>query len=124
VIGGLSDDELASRLDVPVTVIPALRGARDLNEARELAATILEPPSVSLPDERETLERFRELRIGANGVLDKDAAKAIVREVKAVGGNLRAVRRALTGRDSGPELWSVFAALPLDETLRRIDAAL
>ena len=124
VIGELSDDELASRLDVPVTVVPAVRGARDLNEARELAATILEPPSVSLPDERPTLDRFRELRIGANGVLDKDSAKAVVRELKAVGGNLRAVRRALTGRDSGPELWSVLAALPLDETLRRVDAAL
>src|SRR6185369_7187657 len=108
VIGELSDQELASQLDVPVSVVPALRGARDLNEAREVAATILEPPSVSLPDERETLERFHELRIGANDTLDKDSAKAIVREPKAVGGNLRAVRRALTGRDSGPELWSVL----------------
>ena len=47
-----------------------------------------------------------------------------MRELKAVGGNLRAVRRALTGRDSGPELWAVLAALPRDETLRRVDAAL
>jgi glutamyl/glutaminyl-tRNA synthetase len=75
-------------------------------------------------DERPTLERFRELRATANGALDKEGAKAIVRELKAVGGNLRAVRRALTGRESGPELWSVLAALPRDETLRRIDAAL
>ena len=124
VIGELSDEELAARLGVPVSVVPALRGARDLNEAREVAATILEPPSVSLPDERETLERFRELRAGVNGTLDKDGAKEVVRELKAVGGHLRAVRRALTGRDSGPELWSVLAALPLDETLRRVDAAL
>jgi uncharacterized protein with GYD domain len=124
VIAELSDDELATRLGMPAAVVPALRGARDLNEARELAATILEPPSASLSDERATLERFRELRTGANGVLDKDAAKAIVRELKAVGGNLRAVRRALTGRDSGPELWAVLAALPRDETLRRVDAAL
>jgi glutamyl/glutaminyl-tRNA synthetase len=124
VIGDLPDEELAARLDVPATVVPAVRGARDLNEARELAATILEAPAVSLPDERPTLERFRELRIGANGALDKDAAKAIVRELKAVGGNLRALRRALTGRESGPELWSVLAALPRDETLRRVDAAL
>jgi Anticodon binding domain len=75
-------------------------------------------------DERQTLERFRELRAGADDALDREAAKAIVRELKAVGGNLRAVRRALTGRDSGPELWSELAALPRDETLRRIDAAL
>jgi glutamyl/glutaminyl-tRNA synthetase len=123
-IGQLSDEELAARVEVPVTVVPALRGARDLNEARAFAESILEPPSVSLPDERETLARFRELRVGANGTIDKERAKAIVREVKAVGGNLRAVRRALTGRDSGPELWAVIAALPLDETLARIDAAL
>jgi hypothetical protein len=81
-------------------------------------------PGASLPDERATLERFRELRAGANGALDKEAARAIVRELKAVGGNLRVVRRALTGRDSGPELWSVLTSLPRDETLRRIDAAL
>ena len=82
------------------------------------------PSGSSSDDDRATLERFRELRIGANGTLDKAAAKAIVRELKAVGGNLRAVRRALTGRDSGPELWSVLAALSRDETLRRVDAAL
>jgi hypothetical protein len=74
--------------------------------------------------ERPTLERFRELRAGVSGGLDKEGAKAIVRELKAVGGDLRAVRRALTGGDSGPELWSVLAELPRDETLRRIDAAL
>jgi tRNA synthetases class I (E and Q), catalytic domain/Anticodon binding domain len=124
VLTELSDEELAARLDVPVSVVPALRGAHDLLEARDLAASILESPSVSLPEERPTLERLRELRSAANGAIDKDAARAIVRELKAVGGNLRAVRRALTGRDNGPELWSVLAALPRDETLRRIDAAL
>jgi glutamyl/glutaminyl-tRNA synthetase len=123
-ISSMQDDELAARAGVPVAVVPALRGAHDLNEAGALAATILEPPSVSLPDERPTLERFRELRAGGNGALDAAAAKAILRELKAVGGSLRAVRRALTGRDSGPELWAVLAALPRDETLRRVDAAL
>ena len=76
------------------------------------------------PESRATLERFRELRAGSSDNVDKLAARAIVRELKAVGGDLRAVRRALTGRDTGPELWSVLAAMPLDETLRRIDAAL
>jgi hypothetical protein len=112
---------------VPVAVVPAVRGAHDLLEARELAASILDPPSDNLSlaeGDRATLERFRELRLAGNGGLDKDAAKGIVRELKAVGGNLRAVRRALTGRESGPELWSVLAALPREETLRRIDAAL
>jgi hypothetical protein len=31
---------------------------------------------------------------------------------------------ALTGRERGPELWAVIAALDRDEALRRIDAAL
>lgn len=123
-IAGLPDVELAARLAVPAEVVPALRGAHDLNEARELARTILDAPAVSLPDDRVTLERFRELRERADGTIGKDAAKAVVRELKAVGGNLRAVRRALTGRESGPELWSVIAALSREETLRRVDAAL
>ena len=80
--------------------------------------------ALSPADERPTLVRFRELRERANDVLDARAAKAILRELKAVGGNLRAVRRALTGRESGPALWSVIAALPREETLRRIDGAL
>ena len=123
-IDGLPDADLAERLDVPVALVPALRGAHDLNDARLLAATVLDAPQVSLPDERPTLERFRELRERMNGGLDKEEAKSLVRELKAVGGNLRALRRALTGRDSGPELWTILAALPRDETLRRIDAAL
>jgi tRNA synthetases class I (E and Q), catalytic domain/Anticodon binding domain len=124
VIAELPDEELAGRVGVPVTVVPALRGAHDLNEAGALARTILDPPAISLPDERETLERFRELRAGFANGLDRDGAKAIVRELKAVGGHLRAVRQALTGRESGPELWAVLAALSRDETLRRVDAAL
>jgi glutamyl/glutaminyl-tRNA synthetase len=123
VLSTLPDEELSARVGVPVEVAPALRGAHTLNEARDVAATILERPSVSVPDERPTLERFRELRERANGGVGKDGAREIVRELKAVGGNLRAVRRALTGRDSGPELWAVIAALPREETLRRIDAA-
>src|SRR5712672_2360974 len=34
-LAGLSDDELAARVGVPVLVAPVLRGARDLAEARE-----------------------------------------------------------------------------------------
>jgi tRNA synthetases class I (E and Q), catalytic domain len=123
-LAALSADVLAARLEVPVALVPALRGARDLKEARAFAETILQPPSISLPDERETLERFSELRRGAGEELDPESARAIVRELKAVGGHLRAVRQALTGCESGPELWAVLAALPREETLRRIDAAL
>jgi glutamyl-tRNA synthetase len=124
-IASLPDEELAERAGAPVHVVPALRGARDLNEARATAQVILEPePAAVAEDAHPTLERFRELRERANGDVDYDAARALLREVKAVGGDLRALRIALTGRERGPELAAVVAALDRDETLRRIDAAL
>jgi glutamyl-tRNA synthetase len=119
-IGAMGDEELAERVGAPVALAPALRGARDLNEARDYAAAILQPPRAEV-DAPETLERFRELLERANGTADP---KELVRELKAVGGDLRALRLALTGRDRGPELWTVVAALPREEALRRIDAAL
>ena len=118
-IGAMSDEELASAAGAPVELVPALRGARDLVEAREYARQVLEPEPVSLGEEaRPTLERFKELSGNGTG------AKEIVRELKAVGGNLKALRLALTGRERGPELAALLMALPKDETLRRIDAAL
>ena len=120
-IGSLLDEELAARVGAPVEVVPALRGARDLNEARDYATAILEAPAAASSDSRETLEHFRELLERGNGSADP---KELVRELKAVGGDLRALRLALTGRDRGPELWAVVAALPREEALRRIDAAL
>jgi hypothetical protein len=116
-IASMPDDELAERADAPPDVVPALRGARDLNEARDYARAILEPPHDVHVGSPETLERFREL-------LDRDGdPRELVRELKAVGGDLRALRLALTGAERGPELWTVVAALPSDELLRRIDAA-
>jgi tRNA synthetases class I (E and Q), catalytic domain/Anticodon binding domain len=117
-IGAMKDEELARRLGVPERLAPALRGARDLNEAREYAELILTPPE-PVSAAPETLRRFREL-VAVNGI----DPKTIVRELKAVGGDLRALRLVLTGRERGPELWAVIAALDRDETLRRIDAAL
>jgi len=117
-IGAMSDEQLAAAADAPPELVPALRGARDLNEARTYAEAILESPSGVRVDAPETLERFRELL--SNG----SDPRELIRELKAVGGDLRAVRRALTGADRGPELWTVVAALPRDEALRRIDAAL
>jgi len=122
-IAAMPDEELARRLGVPVRVIPAVRGARDLVEAREYASLILAPPSRVTVSARPTLQRFRELRQAAGESLGADAAKAIVRELKAAGADLRALRLALTGRERGPELWAILAALPRDETLRRIQAA-
>jgi glutamyl-tRNA synthetase len=121
-IGALSDEELARRAGAPPEVIPALRGARDLAEARAIAASLVTAPPPARSRSPETLERFRELRSAAAD-LDTAAAKEIVRELKAVGGDLRALRLALTGSESGPELWAVLAALPRDEALRRIDVA-
>src|SRR3989454_2136990 len=120
-IEAMSDEELAGHTGAPLEVVPALRGARDLNEAREYAQAILTPPKPAKGAAPETLERFRELVERANGTLD---ARSLVRELKAIGGNLRALRVALTGQERGPELWAVIAALPRDEALRRIDAAL
>jgi glutamyl/glutaminyl-tRNA synthetase len=119
----LSDEELADRVGVPVSVVPVLRGARDLVEARAYAEAVLNAQPVKV-DAPETIVRFRELRENANGSLDYDDAKSLVRELKAVGGDLRALRLALTGAPRGPELAAVVAALPRDETLRRLDAAL
>ena len=114
-IAALSDDELAARVGVPVSVAPVLRGARDLDEAREYAQLILrEPEPVAVAPE--TLVRFVELA---------DAEpREIVRELKAVGGDLRALRLVLTGRDRGPELAAVLAALPREEALRRVERSL
>src|SRR3954452_13221617 len=114
-IGSLSDEELAARVGVPVSVVPVLRGARDLREAEEYARHVLEPEP-AVVDATETLDRFREL---VEGGLDP---RSIVRELKAVGASLKAVRLALTGRERGPELAAVIAALPREELLRRVGA--
>jgi glutamyl/glutaminyl-tRNA synthetase len=119
-LAAMSDEELAAALDVPTSVIPVVRGARDLQEARRYAELILVRPKPVGVSAAPTLERFREL-LTANGASDP---RAIVRELKAVGGDLRALRLALTGHERGPELWAVIAALPRDEALRRVDAAL
>ena len=108
----LSDEELAARAGVPISVVPVLRGARDLAEARDYAALVLEPAEAEV-DSPETLSRFRDL---VEAGLEP---RALVRELKAVGGDLKAVRLALTGRNKGPELAAVIAALPREELLRR-----
>jgi Anticodon binding domain len=72
---------------------------------------------VTLPEEaRATLERFREF--------ENCDGREIVRELQAVGGDLKALRLALTGRDKGPGLAAIIDALPRDEALRRVGAAL
>ncbi|MBD0338912.1 MAG: hypothetical protein ICV67_06475 [Thermoleophilia bacterium] len=117
-IGAMQDAELANAAGVPAEVVPALRGARNLVEAREYARIVLEPDEADV-DAPETMRRFAEL--WSNGTSDP---REVLRELKAVGGDLHALRLALTGRDRGPELWAVLAALPREEALRRARAAL
>jgi glutamyl/glutaminyl-tRNA synthetase len=116
VIEAMPDEQLAERTGIPLAAVPVARGARDLNEARDYALQVLEPPEPGATSAPETLERFRELA-GAE-------PRAVVRELQAVGGDLRALRLALTGRDRGPELAAILAALPREEALRRVDQAL
>ncbi len=113
-IEALSDEELAARTGFDASYAPVMRGARDLNEAREFARQVAEPEP-SAVDGPETFERFREL-------VDLPPEE-LVRELKAAGGDLRALRLALTGRDRGPELAAILAALPREEALRRVEAA-
>ncbi len=124
-IAEMPDEELAAAADAPLELAPALRGARSLAEARDVARQILEPGVVALPESsRPSLERFAELRGAAPERLDEPSAREIVRELKAVGADLKAVRLALTGAERGPELAAVVAALPRDEALRRTASAL
>jgi glutamyl-tRNA synthetase len=121
-LGALTDEELAARAGAGARLGPALRGAHDLVEARAIAERLETPPEPAPARSPETLERFRELRAAAGDELDKEQAKAVVRELKAVGGDLRALRLALTGAERGPELWAVLVALPRDEALWRASA--
>ena len=124
-IAAFSDEELAAAADAPDEVVPALRGARTLVEARAYARLVVEPEAVVLTDEaRPTLERFAELRAPLVESLSVDDARALVRELKAAGGDLRSLRLALTGADRGPELAAVVAAISRDESLARAARAL
>jgi glutamyl/glutaminyl-tRNA synthetase len=119
-IAAMSDGELASAAGASLEVVPALRGARSLVEAREYANQVLDPAVVELPaDAAPTLQRFAELRAGAPESLSMDDARALVRELKAVGGDLRALRLVLTGSRTGPELAAVLAAIPREQALAR-----
>ncbi len=119
VLAGLDDEELAARVGVPPEAAALVRGAHDLVEARALAAAVLAAPRPTPSRSPETLARFGELRARLPELLSQDEARSVVRELKAVGGDLRALRVALTGAERGPELWAVLRALPRDEALRR-----
>ena len=71
-IAAMPDEELAARVGRAGRARPGLRGARDLDEAREYARAVLDPEPASLPlgGGARRSERFRELRERANGGLD------------------------------------------------------
>jgi glutamyl/glutaminyl-tRNA synthetase len=124
-IAAMSDEELAGLSGAPVEVVPALRGARTLVEVRQYARLVLAPEPVTLEaDAAPTLARFVELRLGSPERLAPEDARAIVRELKATGGDLRSLRRALTGAERGPELAAVLAAIPRDEAVARASGAM
>jgi glutamyl/glutaminyl-tRNA synthetase len=123
-IAAMPDEELAQAAGVPLEVVPAIRGARTLVEARAYARLVLDPATVAVPvDGHPTLERFEELRAGAPERISLEEARAILRELKAVGGDVRVLRLALTGADRGPELAAVLVALSREEALARTAAA-
>jgi nondiscriminating glutamyl-tRNA synthetase len=107
-------------------------------EAPALAAAILEPPS--LPSEllpvlvagAPALLEIRSLRAAAPRWLEPAAARDLLAAYRAWGKEhgigarqvLMPLRIALTGREHGPELPFVLAALERDDALRRLGAAL
>jgi hypothetical protein len=116
-VAALPDDELAARAGVEARFAAALRGAHDLVEAREIARGLsLAPAPISA--DTDTLKVFRELRSRADD-LDEAAARELVSAVREAGGDLRELRRSLTGAERGPELWTVLVALPRDEAVAR-----
>ena len=124
-IAAMPDEELAAAAGAPVEAVPVLRGARSLVEAREYAGLVLEPPLVQLSTEAgPTLDRFAELRQRAPDRLSADESRALLRELKAVGGDLRSLRLALTGAATGPELAAVLSALSRDDALARVARAI
>ena len=124
-IEAMPDEELAAAADAPLELVPVLRGARTFVEASEAARQILDPAPVRLDEAAgPTVLRFVELREAAPETLDDEGARSIVRELKAVGGDLHALRLALTGAERGPELAAVVAAVPREEALRRAAAAI
>ena len=104
VLAALSDDELAERLGVPVEAVAArARRARPRRGARARARRARRRRVPTSPQSPETLERFVELRAQMPDVLDKDEAKALQRELKAVGGEpAGAARRADRRASAGP----------------------
>ena len=93
---------------------PALRGAHTLAEAAELVSCV-----AAAPEQQHPLPQLAEIRERYPDRLSEQDARRLVDERRSSGVRLRDARVALTGRERGPELWAVLAALPRDEAIRR-----
>jgi glutamyl-tRNA synthetase len=122
-LAALPTDDLVARVlercpagtpaDAVRALAPALRGVHTLAEAAELVEVVLVAPT------RAPLPELARIRALYPDRLDERQARALVDELRRAEVPLRKARRALTGREHGPELWAVFAALPRDEAIRR-----
>ena len=92
---------------------PALRGVHTLVEAAALVESVVSDP------QPHPLPELAEIRRGYPDRLSEQDARRLVDELRSRGVPLRRARLALTGRERGPELWAVLAALPRDEAIRR-----
>ncbi len=94
-------------------LVPALRGVHTLSEAGDLVASVVRTP------DRRPLPELAELRRDWPEQLSEQQAHELVDELRRRNIPLRQARVTLTGRERGPELWAVLAAIPRDEVIRR-----
>jgi glutamyl-tRNA synthetase len=92
---------------------PALRGVHTLAEAGDLVGAVVRPPA------RHPVPALAAIRRRYPDRLSEADARALVEELRSSRVPLREARVSLTGRERGPELWAVLAALPRDEAIRR-----
>jgi len=122
-LAALSDADLAAAVlpfcppgtpaDAVAALAPALRGVHTLVEAAELVGTVLADP------EPHPLPELAEVRRGYPERLSEEQARRLVDELRSRGVPLRQARLTLTGRERGPELWAVLAALTREQAIRR-----
>ena len=119
-IAAMPDEELAEAADAPLELVPALRGARTLVEARAIAAQILAPVALRPGCGGET--DARTLR-GApcTSARAPRGDRGASHHPRAQGGRRRSQEPAAGAdrRRAGGELWAIVAALDRDEALRR-----
>ena len=124
-ITAMPDDELAAAADAPLELARALRGARTLVEAREMARAILSPDAGGA-GRRGTTDARAVRRVPRRGARrrstrsERERSCASSRPSEATCGSLRL---ALTGPSAGPSCGRSSPPLPADEALARVGRA-